>query len=273
MKKEAIRLKFRVKHNPYNLGTLVKSNPDGISIHSEHLLPMLGVDLCVTDDKEIVKKVCQGLERLIPFGKEIRYRLCDIRGDDYEGSEKELNPALGVRGLRAFFLSRRSRSIWKAELQAIKIIDSPLISIYIPFVAKISALERFLRFLRKKHIKSEIGIMIEIPSAVLMVPQLKKIGIGFVSIGTGDLFQLFFGCERENRRIGNYFQNSYDVFAEYINKIINQCYQAKLDINLGGPLASQIDFLNRIEVKKIDSISTTIPDMLNLKKAIKQGKI
>ena len=157
----------------------------------------------------------------LPPHATLMVRTLDVGGDkplpslvDYFPNEQ--NPFLGLRGIR-FFLSHLD--LFTTQMRALlRISHKKKIKIFYPLVSTIKEVweikafvKKVMHDLKREHIPYdsgvEQGIMIEVPSAALIVTHLFN-EIDFVSIGSNDLVQYTLAADRTNEHlagIGDYF--------------------------------------------------------------------
>lgn len=84
--------------------------------------------------------------------------------------------------------------------------------------------------------KPRIGIMLEVPSMVFMLPHLAN-RIDFISVGTNDLTQYILAVDRNNTRVASIYDSLHPAMLRALSMIAQEAEKHGLDLRLCGEMA------------------------------------
>jgi len=212
--------------------------------------------------------------------KPIIIRTLDVGGDKplpYLNQDREENPFLGWRGIR-FCLDQPE--IFKTQLRAIlRASHQNKIRIMFPMIGALSELKAAKTLVAevKAELKAEkipfdtkiqVGIMIEVPSAVAIADQLAK-EADFFSIGTNDLTQYVMAADRGNARVADLAQALQPAVLRMIKQTVEAGHAAKIWVGMCGELAGNAQATPLLVGLGLDELSMNAPAIPAVKAAIR----
>jgi phosphotransferase system enzyme I (PtsI) len=211
----------------------------------------------------------------------VTIRTLDVGGDKFVPDlnlADELNPALGLRAIR---LSLRQPETFKPQLRAILRVSAlGKVRIFFPMVsgvAEIRAVKALLgeakRELRQEGIpfdeKIEIGIMIEIPSAVIIADLLAR-EVDFFSVGTNDLIQYSLAIDRTNEHLTHLYEPLHPAVLRSLKMVVEAAHAAGIDACMCGEMAGEAEYLPILLGLGFDELSMNAVSILRVKKILRR---
>src|ERR1019366_2862047 len=179
----------------------------------------------------------------------VTLRTFDIGGDKFASSFQlpaEMNPALGLRAVR---LALSRPDVFLTQLRAmLRASAHGELRIMIPMVASVQELREVRKLMiraiaevdaaghpRAKHVP--LGIMIEVPSAVIMADVLAR-EAEFFSIGTNDLIQYTLAIDRGNRSLAPLASPFHPAILRMVRQVARAAAAHAVPVALCGAMAS-----------------------------------
>ncbi|MET1124147.1 MAG: pyruvate, water dikinase [Archaeoglobaceae archaeon] len=205
------------------------------------------------------------------YPKPVWIRTLDAPTDEFramEGGEDEPvepNPMLGWRGIRRDLVEEEHL---RAEFRAIKkLVDEGYtnIGIMLPLVISAEEVRRARRIAIEEGLpldKIEFGVMVETPAAALIIEDIIKEGIDFVSFGTNDLTQYTLAVDRNNENVAHLYDERHPAVMKLIERVIRICKEHGVKTSICGQAGSYPDVVEKLVEIGIDSISAN-PDAVH----------
>lgn len=212
-------------------------------------------------------------------------RTLDVGGDKplpYLDLSEEANPFLGWRGIR-FCLDRPD--LFRPQLRAIlrASVDEtgqpyqvkmmfPMVGTVAELTAARALLADVEDELRAEGIPfdeaMEVGIMIEVPSAVVVADQLAPL-VDFFSIGTNDLTQYTMAADRGNANVATLVNALQPAVLRMVDQTVRAGHEAGIWVGMCGELAGRPEATPVLVGLGLDELSMSAPAIPAVKDAIR----
>ena len=182
--------------------------------------------------------------------RSVVFRTLDVGGDkslSYWPLPAEENPAMGWRATR-LMLDRPQ--ILRTQLRAlIRAAAGRDLHLMFPMVAEVSEFARAKDMLQAELENAklrgrqppnlvQIGVMLEVPSLYWQLDTLLP-GIDFLSIGSNDLFQFLFACDRGVPNLAERYDVLSPAALNFMREVVMRCRTAGVRLSLCGEIAGR----------------------------------
>lgn len=197
----------------------------------------------VEDQTEFYQSVFEQAE-----GCPVVFRTLDIGGDKvlpYLAHAVEDNPAMGWRAIR---IGLDRPAMLRQQLRAlIRAAGARPLFVKFPMIAEIAELERaraildieLARAAKEGRILPAViktGVMLEVPALLWQLPALCE-RVDFLSIGTNDLVQFLFACDRGNPRLADRYDPLSMPMLALFREVIARTRDARVPLSMCGEMA------------------------------------
>lgn len=189
--------------------------------------------------------------------------------------EHALNPALGLRAIR---WSLSEPAMFRQQLRAILRASAyGKVRLLIPMVAHLSEVRHTLEALArarqqlgeagKAFVDVEVGAMIEVPAAALMLPAFLR-HFDFVSIGTNDLIQYTLAIDRADESVAHLYDPWHPAVLGLLSRVIAQARAAGKHVSVCGEMAGDPEFTPLLLAMGLRSLSMHPSQIASIKQRV-----
>ena len=216
---------------------------EGVGLYRTEIPFMMRDRFPSTEEQRIIYR--QLLASFAP--RPVILRTLDVGGDKplpYFPIVEE-NPFLGWRGIR---ITLDHPEIFLSQIRAMLRASEGLnnMRIMLPMITDVSEVDEAMRLMRKafaevaaegcKAEMPQVGVMIEVPSAVYQARSLAK-RVDFLSVGSNDLTQYLLAVDRNNSRVAGLYDSLHPAVLRALLQIVESGHQEGKHVSICGELA------------------------------------
>lgn len=262
---------------PDDLDGVIDNGGEAIGLFRSEFLYMNSAELPTEDEQfEAYKKVVEGMD-----GRQVVIRTMDIGGDKhlpYLPLPEEMNPFLGYRAIR---ISLDRQEIFRTQLRALlRVSNFGKLAIMFPMIATVDEFKEARKIYDEERSKLidagqsvadniEVGMMMEIPAAVLIADKLAKYA-DFFSIGTNDLIQYSFAADRGNEHVSYLYQPYNPSLLRLIKQVIDSAHKEGKWAGMCGEMAGDQIAVPLLLGMGLDEFSMSASSILQTRSLIKR---
>ncbi len=233
-----------------NVGLLIDmdskgaTSADGVGLYRTELAFMMSSTLPdVQTQISIYKSVLDKAD-----GRPVIFRTLDIGSDkilQYFKGQKEENPAMGWRSIR---ISLDRKAIFRHQLRALlRAAAGQDLYVMFPMISNVSEFKEAKKTLDKEINQEKargnqvpknifVGTMIEVPALIFHLKTILPY-LDFVSVGTNDLTQFLYACDRGNSDVYERYDPLSPPMLEVLGIIQKECKKANVKCSICGEMA------------------------------------
>ena len=264
---------------PEEVVSVIDYGGDGIGLYRTEFQYLSSPSL--PNEYELFDKYKDVVEVIAP--KPVTIRTLDINGDKAFSNNPdyvEVNPALGLRAIRYCL---KNPDVFRTQLRAILRAAAfgnvriliPMISSYEEVLETKRILDEVADALDKEgalfNRDVELGIMIEVPSAVIIADILAG-EVDFFSLGTNDLIQYSLAIDRGNRHVAHLYHSLHPAIIRMIKNVADVARDKGIKLFMCGEMAADpinMPILLGLGIDELSMNPQSIPAAKSMIRALK----
>jgi len=222
-------------------------------------------------------------ERIYPH--RIIMRTFDVGGDKLSAATaEESNPFLGWRGIR---VGLDRPELLMDQLKAmLRASTKKNIAIMFPMITTLAEVRKAKEYVRKAkaelrsqnvkfHEKIPVGVMIEVPSAALVISQIAA-EVDFISIGSNDLTQYLLAVDRGNTLVSKLYRELDPSVIITLKHIINGGQKNGIWVGLCGEMAGHplsVPLLVGLGIDELSVVPAILPEIKKIIRSLDYSEV
>ncbi len=251
----------------------IAAGGDGVGLLRSELLFL---DRSDPPTEEEQAEAYSAVARILGRDRKLVIRTLDVGGDKplaYLPLPQEANPFLGMRGIR---VSLDQPELFRTQLRAV-LQAAPLGDLHLmfPMIATLEELRAAKGILAEEaktlNRRIKVGVMIEVPSAVLIGDALAQ-ETDFFSIGSNDLTQYCLAMDRGHPKLAPQADGLHPSVLKLIGLTVESAHRHGKWVGICGGLASESIALPALLGLGLDELSVSVPAIGAVKARISRLK-
>jgi len=180
---------------------------------------------------QLVDRLAEALQK---FTRAFAPRAVFYRTFDGGVRGRTADSALAVRGTLSYQIDPTLFDLELAAMARVRQAGGANLQLLLPFVRTVEEFEFCRQRVEAAGSSSSVWIALEVPSAIFLLPDYLRAGVGGIAIGSNDLTQLMLAAHRDDRAIADRFDARHPAVMRAIQQAIEMAREAGIPCSICG---------------------------------------